>query len=198
MSFTRVDFPDPDTPGHRHQASQREGHVDGVQVVLARPAHHQLVAGPRTALVGNGDGSLPGQVLPRHRRRRGEEAGHVAAVDDLTSVLPGAGPDVDDVIGGADGLLVVLDDDHGVPEVAQAHQGVEQTPVVALVQSDRRFVEDVQHPHEPRTDLARQTDALRFASRQGGGAPGQGEVVEPHVEQETAVGPAPLAGRGRR
>ena len=41
--------------------------------------------------------------------------------DDLAAVLAGARPDVDDVVGDADGLLVVLDDDHGVAEVAQAH-----------------------------------------------------------------------------
>ena len=40
--------------------------------------------------------------------------------DDLAAVLARAGPHVDDVVGGADRLLVVLDDDHRVAEVAQA------------------------------------------------------------------------------
>src|SRR5215510_13664921 len=44
-----------------------------------------------------------------------------------------------------DRLFVVLDDDHGVAEVAQAHEGVDEALVVALVQADRRLVEHVEH-----------------------------------------------------
>ena len=37
----------------------------------------------------------------------------------LAAVLAGAGADVDDPVGGADGVLVVLDDDERVAEVAE-------------------------------------------------------------------------------
>ena len=40
-----------------------------------------------------------------------------AAVDHLAAVLAGAGADVDDPVGGADGVLVVLHDDQGVAEL---------------------------------------------------------------------------------
>ena len=43
--------------------------------------------------------------------------------DDPTAVLARAGTDVDDPVGGAHRLLVVLDDDQGVADVAQALQG---------------------------------------------------------------------------
>ena len=72
------------------------------------------------------------------------DALHRAAVDDLAAVLAGAGTDVDDPVALADGLLVVLDDEHGVAEVAQAQERVDQAPVVALVEPDRRLVEHVQ------------------------------------------------------
>ena len=55
----------------------------------------------------------------------------------------GAGADVEHVIGGADGVLVVLDHDDGVAEVAQALEGFQQARVVALVQADRGLVEHV-------------------------------------------------------
>ena len=51
----------------------------------------------------------------------GEQLLQRALDDDLAAVLPRARADVDDVVGDADGLLVVLDDDHGVAEVAQPH-----------------------------------------------------------------------------
>ena len=42
-----------------------------------------------------------------------------AGADHLAAVLAGAGPDVDDVVGDSDRLLVVLDDEDRVAEVAQ-------------------------------------------------------------------------------
>ena len=53
-------------------------------------------------------------------RLLGEHLLQRALDDDLAAVLARARPDVDDVVGDADGLLVVLDDDHRVAEVAQA------------------------------------------------------------------------------
>ena len=77
---------------------------------------------------------------------------------------PAPGPDVDDVVGDADRLLVVLDDDHGVAEIAQPHERLDEAPVVALVQADRRLVEHVEHADEPAADLRREPDALRLAA----------------------------------
>ncbi len=56
--------------------------------------------------------------------------------DDLAAVNAGARPHVDDVIGRKNGVLVVLDDDHRVADVAEMFQRGEQPPVVALMQAD--------------------------------------------------------------
>src|SRR5260370_1084389 len=85
--------------------------------------------------------------------------------DDLASVLTGGRPDVDHVVGGSNRLLVVLDHDQRVPKVAEAQQGVDQSPVVALVEADRRLVEDVEDTHQLGSDLGRQPDSLRLAAR---------------------------------
>ena len=65
---------------------------------------------------------------------------------------------------------VVLDDDDGVAEIAQRDQRREQARVVALVQPDRRLVEDVEHAGQPRADLGREADALALAARERRGA----------------------------
>ena len=105
--------------------------------------------------------------------------------DDLAAVLARARTDVDDVVGDADRLLVVLDDDHGVAEVAQPHQRVDQPLVVALVQADRRLVEHVEHADEAAADLRREPDALRLAARRACPTTRlSDEVVEADVEQE--------------
>jgi hypothetical protein len=99
-------------------------------------------------------------------------------------VHPGARPHVDDVVGGADGVLVVLDDDHAVAAVAQLVERLDQAVVVALVQPDRRLVEDVEHADQRRADLRGQPDALRLAARQGRRGAVEAEVVEADVHQE--------------
>ena len=104
--------------------------------------------------------------------------------DDFAAVHAGARADVDDVVGVPDRLLVVLDDDHRVAEVAQARQRAEQALVVALVQADRRLVEDVHHADQAGADLGRQADALRLAAGQRVGAAIERQVVEADVEQE--------------
>ena len=48
-------------------------------------------------------------------------------------MLAGARAHVHDVIGGQDGVEVVLDDDDGVAQIAQPFQGGQQAVVVALV-----------------------------------------------------------------
>src|SRR5438094_6171150 len=74
----------------------------------------------------------------RHQLFRRALKNHVPAV------LAGAGSEIDDVIGGANRLLVVLDDDHGVPEIPQPRERREQLAVVALMEADRRLVENVE------------------------------------------------------
>src|SRR5690606_4207359 len=106
-----------------------------------------------------------------------EQSRKVARVDDLPAVLPRTRADVDDPVRGADRVLVVLDDDEGVAEVAQSREGVDEAAVVALVQADARLVEHVEHAHESRADLGREADALRLAARQGRGAALEREVV---------------------
>ena len=73
---------------------------------------------------------------------------------------------VEDVIGAENRLFVVLDDNHGVTEVAQVLERVEQPAVVALVQADGRFVENVHHAGESRADLRGEADALCLAARE--------------------------------
>ncbi len=80
---------------------------------------------------------------------------------------PARGPEVEDVVGGADGVLVVLDDQDGVAQVAQVPQRGEQALVVPLVQADARLVQDVEHADQPGTDLGGEPDPLGLAAGEG-------------------------------
>ena len=96
----------------------------------------------------------------------------------------GAGPEIDDVIRAAHRLFVVLDDDERISFLAQCRQRFEQTDVVARMQSDRRFVEDVEDAAQIRAELRRQPDALRFAAAQRLGRTAEREITEPDVLHE--------------
>ena len=75
---------------------------------------------------------------------------------------PGARPHVDHVIRTPDGLLVVLDHQHSVAQVAQALERLKQLLIVARVQANARLVENVQHTDQPGANLRSQP--IRCAS----------------------------------
>ena len=104
--------------------------------------------------------------------------------DDFAAAHAGAGAEVDDVVGRPHRVFVVLDHHHRVAHVAQPGQRVEQAVVVARMQADRRFVENVQHADQPAADLSGQANALRFAAGERRRGAVEREVVEPDVHQE--------------
>ncbi len=131
--------------GHHGEHVQRKGHVDVLQVVLARTLHRDAVL-HRTPPLGPCDLLAPREVLG------GEAiAGHQlvvrAAEDHFATVGACFRPHVDDVVRGAHHLFVVLHHDHGVAEVAQLLQHVDQPVRVARMQADTGFVQDVHAAH---------------------------------------------------
>ena len=113
---------------------------------------------------------------------------HRALGHDVAAVDPAAGAEVHDVLGPADGLLVVLHHDDRVALGAQRLQRVQEHEVVARVQADGRLVQDVADAAQVRAELGGQADALRLAAAQGGRRPVQREVGEPHALQEGEAG----------
>src|SRR5438874_1286366 len=72
--------------------------------------------------------------------------------------------EIDYEIRAANRLFVVLDDQHCVTKIAQRGQSVQQAPVVARMQANRRFIENVKHTAQLRSDLGGQTNALAFST----------------------------------
>ena len=125
-----------------------------------------------------------GEILPGQRIRVVHHLLRRALRDDAAAMDAGRRADVDDVVGGQDRVLVVLDDDHRVAEVAQALQRFKQPGIVALVQADGRLVEDIEDAGQAGADLRGEADALRFAARQRARAARQGEVIEADIVEE--------------
>src|SRR5690606_21482091 len=127
---------------------------DVLQVVLASADDDQLAtASWRTTARRDRDDTLATEIGSGERGGRGLDRGDVARRDDLTTMPAGARPEIDEVIGRADRLLVVLDDDYGVAEVPELLEGGKEPLVVALMEADGGLIQDVEHAHQARPDL---------------------------------------------
>ncbi len=102
----------------------------------------------------------------------------------ISAMLPGPRTQVDHIVRALDHLLVVLHDDHRVPEVAQPLQRVDQLDVVPLMKADARLVEDIEDAHELRADLRCEPDALPFPSGERPRGTIERKVIEPHIQKK--------------
>jgi len=142
------------------------------------------VAVARAPACWKGDLLRAADVLAGDRLGAGYHVLQAAGDHDAAPLLAGAGAEVDDVVGGADGGLVVLHHQDRVAEVAQALEGVDQAGAVDGVQADGGLVADVEDAHQAGADLGGQAQALGLAGGEGGRGPIDGEVIDAHVHQE--------------
>ncbi len=168
-----------------HETAEGERHRHIPQVVLTGRMDGQRAARGRLPPdVGHRYLAAARQVRPGDRGLLAEQRLHRTGHDDRAAMLTSPRPDVHHPVGGADRVLVVFDDDQGVTKVAQPDQRLDEATVVPLVQADRRLVQDVEDPDQPRTDLGGEPDPLRLPPGQRAGGTVQGQVVQPDVEQE--------------
>ena len=73
--------------------------------------------------------------------------------DHLAAVNAGTRSQVDHVVCRKNSLLIVFDHNDRIADIPEMGQRAEQALVVALVQPDRRLVEDIHDTDEARTDL---------------------------------------------
>ena len=104
---------------------------------------------------------------------------------DFAAANAGAGAEIDDRIGGTHRVFVVLDDDDRVAFVAQLAERFDQLRVVARMQADRGFVENVKDADQAAADLTGEANSLRFAARERGGGAIEREIFEADVDEET-------------
>ena len=178
MSVTRVDLPEPETPVTTVMTPSGKCAVTCWR--LCAMASSTVIHLP---VSGRGCGRatisiLPARYWPVSEAGFGHDLCGRAVGDEVAAVLAGAGAEVEDVVGVADGVFVVLDDEDGVAEVAEVFEGLEEALVVALVEADGGLVEHVEDAAEAGADLRGEADALAFAAGEGGGGAVEREVVE--------------------
>ena len=129
------------------EAAERNLHVDVAQVVLPRADHLQAggFVRHRAAVRRHRDRQLAGEVLPGQGLFGLQNLGGRAERRDLPAAVAGTGAEVKQAVGRGDHLAVVFNEDEGVAQVAEVVERLQQAGVVAGVQPDGGFIEDIQN-----------------------------------------------------
>ena len=172
--------------GHACDAAehpQRDPHINVFEVMLPRAVNRQPALGHAPGC-GHGDAFAAGQILAGDGFGGVDNILHRALGHHMAAVLPGSGANIHQIIRAAQGFLIVLHHDQGVPQLPQMAHGGQQPGVIPLMQADGGLIQNIQHAHQPAADLGGQTDTLGLAARQRGRGPGQGQVIQPHIAQK--------------
>ena len=195
--------------------------IDILEIVLARAAHDRCCPWPaRSRRVTVGVLAVRLTATAARRRVLGgigvvQRAAGVRALgclrisacgcgggDQLAAVLAALGSQVDDPVGCANHIQVVLDDEQRMAGLEQQAKGVHQARDVLEVQSGGRLIEDQQFADAARRravlaaavprarrapgrlgQMTGEFQPLRFAARQGRHRLAQAHIVEAHVHQ---------------
>ena len=118
------------------------------------------------ALARNGNRFATAKVGACQRFFVGNNVSRRALRNHVSAVFACARAHVNHPIGNAYRVFVVFYNQHGITKIAQLLQRANKAHVVALMQTDRRLIKNVQHAHKPSSNLRCQANALRFTTRE--------------------------------
>src|SRR6267143_5141851 len=154
------------------------------EIVGLTPKYADHLAIRRAALCRDGNFQIAVQVAAGERIGIARDFLRAARRDQVAAGIACPRTQVHDVVGAAYRLFVVLDDEHGVAEIAQIFEGRNQTSVIARVQANGGFVENVEDAAQARADLRREPNALRLATRKRGGGSIEAQVPKADGEKK--------------
>src|SRR5713101_3335990 len=88
------------------------------------------------------------------------------------------------MVGLEHGLAIVLDDQHRVAEFLETFERREQALIVALMEPDRRLVENVEHANKARSDLRGETNPLALAAGETARGAIESQVFESDIGEK--------------
>jgi len=171
--------------GDAHQAPQRNLDVDLLEIVLGRALNAQPAgAGGRGAPRSAArllDLLAAEQVIGGQRPLGLGQRAKLAEEYDLTALLAGAGPDVEQAVCGAHDMRIVLDHHQGVAGITQPLHDADDAADVACVQADGGFVQHEQGVDQRGSERRGEIDALYLASRQGARLAVEIQIAQAHI-----------------
>jgi len=93
-------------------------------------------------------------------------------------------PQVENAVGRAHDIRIVLDHKNRISQIAQIMQNFNKPVRIAAVQANRRLIEHIQRPDQTRPQRSRELNPLRLAARQGRSQPVQRQIFQPDVVEK--------------
>ena len=134
--------------GHTGERAKRNGKVRMLEVVYRTALDRDALAAAFAPDFGHRNEFSARKILSGDGFITFQQLVYRALEHDLAAVASRPRTDIHNVVSRKHGVLVVLDHDERVAKVAQPPQGRKQLVVVALMQTDGRLVEDIQHAHQ--------------------------------------------------
>ena len=156
-----------------------------LQVVGAGASDAEFVRSRLAASRWNLDAKFVGQVTSRERVRHLQNLVVSASPDDFSAILPGARTKVENAVGGAHDVGIVLHHQNRVSQVAQVVQNLDKPVRIAAVQANGGLVKHVQRADQTRAERSRQLNALRFAARKRRGETVERQILQANFVKET-------------
>ncbi len=169
---------------HADEQAERDRDIHVFEVIVPCADDRQKAAIGGLPLGGDRDLLAAGEIRAGYALAAAGEFRQISLGDDIPALDAGTGTEIDEEVGRAHGVLVVLDDDDRVADVPQTLQRGDQAIVVARMQTDRRLVQDVEHADQPRADLRRQADALGLAAGERRRDAVERQVVQADIDEE--------------
>ena len=152
----------PRYPSDTYHGTQREGDIDTTEVIATCACQAELTLGHRATLGGDLDGLDTADIACRQRASAHHRLGRTRE-DDLATEAACLRPHIDDMVCLKHHILVMLDDDDGIPQITELLQRMDEAHIVSLVEAYARLIEDIEHLDKLSTYLRRQTDTLALA-----------------------------------
>ena len=130
--------------GDDSEGTERDGHVDVLQIVFVSAMDGERESVSFSPLFRQRDVFLTAQVLSRDGVLHLHHILRRTLRDDGAAIFPCAGADIHDPVCGADGILIMLDDDERISQIPHALQCRKELVIVTLVQTDGRFIQNVE------------------------------------------------------
>src|SRR6202140_2170971 len=171
--------------GNRDKHAQRNADVHTLQIVRAHAPNLDLL-GTRLAPQRR---RLNPQIFRKIASGQRYRIVHDLVIrplgNQLAAVLAGSWPQVENPIGRPHNVRIMLHHQNRIPQIAQPVKNLDQPVRIPRMQPDRRLIQHIQRPHQPRSQRSRQLNALRLAPRQREREPIQREIFQPHIIQES-------------
>src|SRR5262249_25746712 len=165
------------TTNNRHY-SERKRDVQILEIVLARPHDADRGSICLSPLGQHCDLRASRDVSASERFGNTNDFLRRAVRNQLSAVAAGTRTEINHVVGAANGLFIVLNDQNCISKISQLGERFEQAMVVTMVQSDGGLVEHIKNAAQLRSNLRSQPDALAFSAGKRGSRTVERDVAE--------------------